>query len=57
LNETVTIRYRNRQSLWCCGKGKVFFFEKKKQKTFDYSGCGLSGYNGAKPCHQAPRHP
>jgi hypothetical protein len=24
-------------------KGKVFFFEKKKQKTFDYSGFGLSG--------------
>jgi len=24
-------------------KGKVFFFEKKKQKTFDCFGFGLSG--------------
>jgi hypothetical protein len=24
-------------------EAKVFFFEKKKQKTFGYFGCGLSG--------------
>jgi hypothetical protein len=26
-------------------ESKAFFFEKKKQKTFAYFGCGLSGYN------------
>jgi len=26
-------------------KSKNFFFEKKKQKTFDYFGFGLSGYS------------
>jgi hypothetical protein len=26
-------------------ESKHFFFEKKKQKTFDYFGCGLSGYS------------
>jgi hypothetical protein len=26
-------------------QSKVFFFEKKKQKTLGYFGCGLSGYH------------
>jgi len=26
-------------------ESKDFFFEKKKQKTFDCFGCGLSGYS------------
>jgi hypothetical protein len=27
---------------------KAFFFEKKKQKTFDESGCGVSGWSEAR---------
>jgi len=29
-------------------RSKAFFFEKKKQKTFDYFGFGLSGERGPK---------
>jgi hypothetical protein len=29
---------------------KPFFFEKKKQKTFDYSGCGVSWIKRGQTC-------
>jgi hypothetical protein len=40
-------------SAWVAGEvktrgRKAFFFEKKKQKTFDYLACGLSGSSEAR---------
>jgi hypothetical protein len=36
-------RFGRRSGPWR-KRNKDFFFEKKKQKTFDYFGCGLSGW-------------